>query len=105
MTMIVVNVHEAKAKLSEYLDLAARGERVLICNRNRPVAELRAVPAAAAAPRKVGGGKGRRSVPAAFCEPLPDDVVAPCFEGTEDVPRAKAAEAPAGYDARPRPGR
>jgi hypothetical protein len=43
MTMIMVNIFEAKAKLSEYLEAVARGERVLICNRNRPVAELRAL--------------------------------------------------------------
>lgn len=38
MTMRKVNVHEAKARLSEFL---ASGERVVICNRNVPVAELR----------------------------------------------------------------
>ena len=30
MTMIMVNIHEAKAKLSEYLEAVARGERVMI---------------------------------------------------------------------------
>ena len=29
--MIKVNIHEAKAKLSEYLEAASRGERVVIC--------------------------------------------------------------------------
>ena len=43
MTMIMVNIFEAKAKLSEYVEAAERGERVLICKRNRPVAELRPV--------------------------------------------------------------
>jgi prevent-host-death family protein len=42
-TMILINIHEAKAKLSEYLDAARNGERVLICRHNRPVAELRPV--------------------------------------------------------------
>jgi prevent-host-death family protein len=45
MTMLVVNIFEAKAKLSEFLEAVAGGERVLICKRNRPVAELRAVDA------------------------------------------------------------
>jgi antitoxin (DNA-binding transcriptional repressor) of toxin-antitoxin stability system len=31
MTMIVINIQEAKAKLSEYLDAVAGGERVVIC--------------------------------------------------------------------------
>jgi antitoxin (DNA-binding transcriptional repressor) of toxin-antitoxin stability system len=75
MTMIVVNVHEAKAKLSEYLDAAERGERVVICRRNRPVAELRATTAARQAPRPIGLDKGRLTVPPSFFEPLPDDVL------------------------------
>ena len=49
--MSMVNVAEAKAKLSEYLDAVARGERVIICNRNKPVAELRPVEEAATGPR------------------------------------------------------
>jgi antitoxin (DNA-binding transcriptional repressor) of toxin-antitoxin stability system len=39
MTVIVINIYEAKAKLSEYLDAAASGETVVICKRNRPVEE------------------------------------------------------------------
>ena len=58
MTMIVINIHEAKAKLSEYLDAVASGERVIICNRNRPVAELRAVEQQRTAPRPLGGVEG-----------------------------------------------
>jgi len=38
---MTVNVHEAKARLSELLDLLEKGETVVICRRNRPVAELR----------------------------------------------------------------
>jgi prevent-host-death family protein len=41
--MLMVNIADMKAKLSEYLEAASRGERVLICNRNKPIAELRAV--------------------------------------------------------------
>jgi prevent-host-death family protein len=71
MTMIVVNIFEAKAKLSEYLDMAAHGERVLICKRNRPVVELHAVQSARTAPRPVGLARGRVAVPPSFFEPLP----------------------------------
>ena len=79
MVMIVVNIHEAKAKLSEYLEAAARGERVMICNRNRPVAELRAVEAVRTAPRPIGLAEGF-SVPESFFDPLPDDML-DAFEG------------------------
>lgn len=78
--MIVVNIFEAKAKLSEYLDMAAHGERVLICKRNRPVVELHAVQSARATPRPVGLARGRFSVPPSFFDPLPDDVLGG-FEG------------------------
>lgn len=40
MTMIEVNVADAKARLSHYLRVAKSGERVVICERNKPVAEL-----------------------------------------------------------------
>ena len=80
MTMIVVNIHEAKAKLSEYLEAVARGERVVICRRNQPVAELRAVEAARTSPRRIGLARGKFQVPRSFFEPLPDDLL-DAFEG------------------------
>lgn len=70
--MLIVNIFEAKAKLSEFLDLAAQGERVLICKRNRPIAELHAVASARTTPRPVGLARGKLTVPEAFFAPLPD---------------------------------
>ncbi len=40
MTMIHANVAEVKSRLSYYLRLAKSGERVMICERNKPIAEL-----------------------------------------------------------------
>src|SRR4029079_4998122 len=51
VTMFMVNIADAKAKLSEYVEAAIRGERVLICNRNRPVAALRALEQSTGQPR------------------------------------------------------
>ena len=75
MVMFKVNVFEIKAKLSEYLDRAARGERIVICRHNKPVAELRAVEDVRAEPRPVGPLPGRPEfdVPSSFFDPLPDD--------------------------------
>lgn len=98
MVMIVINIYEAKARLSEYLELAASGERVLICKRNRPVAELRAVESPRTEPRPVGLAEGRVEVPAAFFEPLPDDVL-DGFTGMPSPAHARVAESPAEYDA------
>jgi prevent-host-death family protein len=74
LTMLMVNIAEAKAKLSEYVEAAARGERILICNRNKPVAELRAVEQAPAEPRDLTPMyPGHTFLTAAFLEPLPEE--------------------------------
>jgi prevent-host-death family protein len=100
MTMIMVNVVDAKARLSEYLDAASRGERVVICNRNRPVAELRPVAEAPAA-RRLGTATGEVTVPDSFNDPLPDDLL-DAFEGRASHRRgpSKAAESRARYPKR-----
>ena len=93
MTMKKVNIFEAKARLSECIDAAQRGEQVVICRRNRPVAELRALGVTRTTPRPVGGAKGL-AIPDAFFEPLPDDVTDGFYD---DAPRrtpSSVAEAP-----------
>jgi antitoxin (DNA-binding transcriptional repressor) of toxin-antitoxin stability system len=71
MTMKKVNVFEIKARLSEYLDLVEKGEQVVICRRNRPIAELRAIGAARSTDRPLGGTS--LEVPATFFDPLPSE--------------------------------
>ena len=78
--MIVINIHEAKAKLSEYLDAVAGGETVVICKRNRPVAELRAVEQKRTEPRPIGGTKGIVILPS-FFDPMPDDWLNEFYNG------------------------
>ncbi len=53
MTMIKVNIAEAKAQFSKYLRKVEQGERVVLARRNRPVAEIRRI-----APRR----RGRRPI-------------------------------------------
>ena len=78
--MIRVNISEAKARLSALLDAAVRGEQVVLCRRNVPVAELRPLPERRREPRRVGVDPGL-VVPDSFFEPLPDDLL-DAFEGT-----------------------
>jgi len=75
MVMLRANVFEVKAKLSEYLDRAARGERIMICRHNKPVAELRGVEESRTEPRPIGPLPGRPTfeIPASFFEPLSAD--------------------------------
>ena len=75
MIMTRVNVFDIKAKLSEYLDRVERGERVVICRRNRPVAELRPVETPRTEPRPIGLGKGQIEILPSFFEPLPDEII------------------------------
>lgn len=118
IVMIQVNIFEIKAKLSEYLDRAARGEHIVICRHNKPVAELRPLSASRREPRPIGPLPGETpfEISPAFFEPLPDDELA-LWEGggSSDplspewaAPTAKApkvAEAPVKYGTRPRGGR
>jgi len=76
-----VNIHEAKAHLSEILNQVERGSTVVICRRNKPVAELHPVPEKEHQPRPIGLARGDFDVPEAFFEPLPDEIVTG-FEGT-----------------------
>jgi prevent-host-death family protein len=72
MVMIKANVFEVKARLSEYLDRVANGERVIVCRHNKPIAELRSLAHARTEPRPIGPleGRPRFDVPASFFEPL-----------------------------------
>ena len=102
--MKLVNIHEAKAKLSEFLDAVAEGETVIICNRNQPVAELRAVPKKRTEPRPIGGGKGIEILPS-FYEPMTEDELDEFYNGPifPEPPKAdRVAESQPQYESRPR---
>jgi antitoxin (DNA-binding transcriptional repressor) of toxin-antitoxin stability system len=75
-----LNIHEAKTHLSRYLAKLRGGDRIILCNRNRPVAEIRPLAPAGASRRRPGAARGEFTVPQAFFEPLPDDLLAG-FEG------------------------
>ena len=81
--MIMVNIYEAKAKLSEFLEAAAKGERVVICKHNQPVAELRAVEAVSVAPRDLTPiYPGATFTTPAFFDPLNADEIE-AWEGND----------------------
>lgn len=79
--MVVVNVTEAKARLTELLQRAEAGERVLIARRNEPIVELRLIAARASdEPRPFGLCAGEFRAPDDFDAPLPEDILRG-FEG------------------------
>lgn len=87
MTMIMVNIYEAKARLSALLEQVAAGDRVLICKRNQPMAELRRIEPSRRLPRPIGPAKGLVEILPAFFEPLPDEVIE-AFEGGTVYPQS-----------------
>lgn len=70
-----LNIHEAKTHLSAILAKLRPGEKILICRRNTPIAEIRALPAATRKRRPIGLEAGKLEVPRSFFEALPDDVI------------------------------
>lgn len=80
IAMIKLNVHEAKTHLSRYLEKLARGERILLCKRNIPVAEIRPLPTDRKTKRPVGLAEGKFKVPPEFFEPLPSEVSASFYD-------------------------
>jgi prevent-host-death family protein len=78
--MVMVNIHEAKAHLSEYLARVEAGETLVICRRNKPVAELKPINSEPKRPRPIGLAAGAGHVPPEFFDPLDDELLA-LFEG------------------------
>ena len=70
-----VNIHDAKTNLSRYLAELTPGEALLLCNRNRPVAEIRTLRKKAVRKPRIGVAKGEFTVPESFFEPLPDELL------------------------------
>lgn len=68
----MLNVHEAKSRLSELLARVERGEDIVIARAGRPVAHLTAVHP----PSDRSFGIIALTVPDSFFEPLPESEVA-----------------------------
>ena len=81
--MIKLNIYEAKTHLSKYLGHLERGETILLCKRNVPIAEIRRIPRPPARKRPVGFMKGEFTVPPSFFEPLGEEVLR-AFEGAAE---------------------
>ena len=80
MTMkeTMINIGQAKAHLSEYARRVKNGERFILCDRNKPFAELR--PLQVGGRRPFGLARGRIRLPEDFNAPDPE--IERLFEGT-----------------------
>lgn len=83
LIMKCVNIHEVKTHFSKCLERVERGERIIICKRNVPVAELISIRRPVRGKRPIGqvGQEypGFR-VDQGFFDPLPDELTA-AFSG------------------------
>ncbi|HWN51244.1 MAG TPA: type II toxin-antitoxin system prevent-host-death family antitoxin [Xanthobacteraceae bacterium] len=70
-----LNVAEAKAKFSELVDAAARGDGTIIAKSGTPVAMLVPLDEERRVPIKFGTLKGKIWIADNFDDPLPDDVL------------------------------
>jgi len=68
-----VNIYEAKTRLSQLVDRAAKGEEIIIARSGRPIARLVSLPAVVA-DRKPGRLRGRVRVRRNFDEPIPPEL-------------------------------
>jgi antitoxin (DNA-binding transcriptional repressor) of toxin-antitoxin stability system len=73
--MTRLNVHDAKTHLSKYLAKLEKGETILLCRRNQPIAEIRPIPAQRKKPRPIGLYEGQIKLGPEFFEPLPAELL------------------------------
>lgn len=84
--MLRINISEMKSRLSAALATAEGGETVIICRRNKPIAELKAIAPRQFKERPVGLAAKEYpdwEISKEFFEPLPDDILA-AFNGEEE---------------------
>ena len=74
MSMIKINIADARASLSRYLARVEAGETITLCRRNVPIAEIRPIDTAPMKQRPIGIDRGM-TLPSSFFEPLPDEVL------------------------------
>ncbi len=76
-----VNIADAKARLPELVERAARGEEIVIARNGEPRARL--VPLPPGKPRVPGAGAGQWEIADDFNDPLPPDILT-AFEGRSE---------------------
>ncbi|HXP60753.1 MAG TPA: type II toxin-antitoxin system Phd/YefM family antitoxin [Dongiaceae bacterium] len=68
--MVSINIQHAKTHLSRYAKRVKAGETIILCERNKPIAEIRPIPLRKRRVR-LGVFRGSFTVPEDFNDPLP----------------------------------
>jgi len=72
MNPVMVNINEAKTHLSKYARKVKQGERIILCDRNVPFAEIRPLKTSPSARRPFGLAEGLVDIPDDFNRPDSD---------------------------------
>jgi prevent-host-death family protein len=75
-----VNIQDAKTNLSRYMDDVEKGDVVVVCRHNRPIAEIRSIASTTNEGAPEFGIYDGFGLSDSFFEPLPDDLIK-AFEG------------------------
>ncbi len=87
-----ITIQEAETNFSKHIVGLRAGDRIVVCRRNEPLAEIRPYSDRDPERRKLGQGQGLVKLKDSFFDPLPDDLL-DLFEGRgDDLP-----DGPAGY--------
>jgi antitoxin (DNA-binding transcriptional repressor) of toxin-antitoxin stability system len=73
--MIKLNIHGAKTHLSRYLEKVQKGGEILLCERNYPVTEIKAMPSRQISCLPKGLAKIEFQIPDASFDKLLDETV------------------------------
>ena len=65
-TTTMININDAKTHLSRYAQQVKKGARFILCDRNRPFAEIRPLRLTPQGRRPFGKGAGKITVPPDF---------------------------------------
>ena len=69
MKTVMVNIRDAKTNLSAYARRVKKGERFVLCDRNKPFAEIRPLAGGTSGRRPFGLAKGVIHLPDDFNKP------------------------------------
>lgn len=72
MKVTMININEAKTHLSEYARRIKKGERFILCDRNKPFAEIRPIALTQEGRRPFGLARGKIHLPDGFNKPDPE---------------------------------
>jgi antitoxin (DNA-binding transcriptional repressor) of toxin-antitoxin stability system len=83
MKQTIININEAKTHLSKYARMVKKGAHIVLCDRNRPFAEIRPLPVGRTGRRPFGLAQGKLHLPDDFNTPDPE--IERLFAGTDQA--------------------